>query len=69
MFSDSCLTSTFYLDSLLTSILNQVHIPIDSISKQPKGLTYVKFKQPSSTLAAHETLDKSPSGDDCCMFF
>ena len=58
MFSDSYLTSTLYLDPLLTSILTQVHIPIDSISKQPKGLAYVKFKQPSSALAAYDALDK-----------
>jgi len=49
---------SFFLDSLLTSILTQVHIPIDPVSKQPKGLGYVKFKQPPSALTAYEALDK-----------
>ncbi|KAI6143210.1 hypothetical protein BKA82DRAFT_4183819 [Pisolithus tinctorius] len=38
--------------------IEQVHIPIDTVSKQPKGLAYVRFKQPSSALAAYEALDK-----------
>ncbi|KAI6024397.1 hypothetical protein EDC04DRAFT_2724589 [Pisolithus marmoratus] len=38
--------------------IEQVHLPIDRVSKQPKGLAYVKFKQPSSALAAYEALDK-----------
>ncbi|KAG0699594.1 hypothetical protein DFH29DRAFT_935916 [Suillus ampliporus] len=36
----------------------QVHIPIDSSSKQSKGLAYVTFKQPMSALSAYEALDK-----------
>ncbi|OAX34701.1 RNA-binding domain-containing protein, partial [Rhizopogon vinicolor AM-OR11-026] len=36
----------------------QVHIPVDSLSKQSKGLAYVTFKQPTSALSAYETLDK-----------
>ncbi|KAG1750420.1 uncharacterized protein EDB91DRAFT_1107297 [Suillus paluster] len=35
-----------------------VHIPIDSLSKQSKGLAYVTFKQPASALSAYEALDK-----------
>ncbi|KAI5991208.1 hypothetical protein EDD15DRAFT_2169533 [Pisolithus albus] len=38
--------------------IDQVHLPIDSISKQPKGFAYIKFKQPSSALAAYQALDK-----------
>ncbi|KAG1751710.1 hypothetical protein EDB19DRAFT_1673095 [Suillus lakei] len=37
----------------------QVHIPIDSLSKQSKGLAYVTFKQPTSALSAYEALDKT----------
>ncbi|KAH7882733.1 hypothetical protein F5I97DRAFT_1907901 [Phlebopus sp. FC_14] len=36
----------------------QVHIPLDSVSKQSKGLAYVKFAQSSSALTAYEALDK-----------
>ncbi|KAF8549405.1 hypothetical protein OG21DRAFT_1470054 [Imleria badia] len=36
----------------------QVHIPLDPVSKQPRGLAYVTFAQPSSALAAYEGLDK-----------
>lgn len=36
----------------------QVHIPLDPVSKQSKGLAYVTFVQPSSALAAYEGLDK-----------
>jgi RNA recognition motif-containing protein len=43
---------------LLTTFFSQVHIPIDSISKQPKGLAYATFKQPTSALSAYEALDK-----------
>ncbi|OJA12467.1 hypothetical protein AZE42_10513, partial [Rhizopogon vesiculosus] len=35
-----------------------VHIPVDSLSKQSKGLAYVTFKQPTSALSAYEALDK-----------
>ncbi|KAI6118428.1 hypothetical protein F5141DRAFT_1194724 [Pisolithus sp. B1] len=38
--------------------IDQVHLPIDSISKQPKGFAYIKFKQPSSAVAAYVALDK-----------
>lgn len=37
----------------------QVHIPIDRLSKQSKGLAYVTFKQPTSALSAYEALDKT----------
>lgn len=36
----------------------QVHIPLDPVSKQSKGLAYVTFVLPSSALSAYETLDK-----------
>ncbi|KAI9457851.1 hypothetical protein HD554DRAFT_2141462 [Boletus coccyginus] len=36
----------------------QVHIPLDPVSRQSKGLAYVTFVQPSSALAAYEGLDK-----------
>ncbi|KAH7925005.1 RNA-binding domain-containing protein [Leucogyrophana mollusca] len=36
----------------------QVHLPLDSLSKQPKGLAYVTFAQPASALSAYEALDK-----------
>lgn len=36
----------------------QVHIPLDPVSRQSKGLAYVTFVQPSSALSAHEALDK-----------
>ncbi|KAG2125739.1 hypothetical protein DEU56DRAFT_873032 [Suillus clintonianus] len=39
--------------------VDQVHIPIDSMSKQPKGLAYVTFKQPTSALSAYEALDNT----------
>ncbi|KAG2133823.1 uncharacterized protein EDB93DRAFT_1173636 [Suillus bovinus] len=37
----------------------KVHMLMDSFSKKPKGLAYVTFKQPTSALSAHETLDKT----------
>ncbi|KAG8215452.1 hypothetical protein J3R82DRAFT_9068 [Butyriboletus roseoflavus] len=36
----------------------QVHIPLEPVSRQSKGLAYVTFVQPSSALAAYEGLDK-----------
>ncbi|KIJ64334.1 hypothetical protein HYDPIDRAFT_112328 [Hydnomerulius pinastri MD-312] len=36
----------------------QVHIPLDPVSRQSKGLAYVTFAQSSSALAAYEALDK-----------
>ncbi|KAG2129499.1 hypothetical protein DEU56DRAFT_956732 [Suillus clintonianus] len=39
--------------------VDQVHISIDSLSKQPKGLAYVTFEQPTSALSAYEALDKT----------
>lgn len=36
----------------------QVHIPLDPVSRQSKGLAYATFVQPSSALAAYEELDK-----------
>jgi len=38
--------------------LLKVHIPLDPLSKQSKGLAYVTFIQPSCALAAYEALDK-----------
>ncbi|KAG1861131.1 hypothetical protein DFJ58DRAFT_777779 [Suillus subalutaceus] len=37
----------------------QVHIVIDRLSKQSKGVAYVTFKQPTSALLAYEALDKT----------
>jgi RNA recognition motif-containing protein len=36
----------------------QVHVPVNSLSKQSKGLAFVTFKQPTCALSAYETLDK-----------
>ncbi|KIJ13743.1 hypothetical protein PAXINDRAFT_170284, partial [Paxillus involutus ATCC 200175] len=36
----------------------QVHVPLDRVSKQSKGLAYVTFAQSSSALSAYEALDK-----------
>ncbi|KAF7421208.1 Multiple RNA-binding domain-containing protein 1 [Pleurotus ostreatus] len=36
----------------------QVHIPLDSLTKQSKGLAYVTFRQSSCALAAFEALDR-----------
>ncbi|KAF4586102.1 Multiple RNA-binding domain-containing protein 1 [Pleurotus pulmonarius] len=36
----------------------QVHIPLDSLTKQSKGLAYVTFRQSSCALAAYEALDR-----------
>ncbi|KII90259.1 hypothetical protein PLICRDRAFT_40464 [Plicaturopsis crispa FD-325 SS-3] len=38
--------------------ISQVHVPLDPVSKQPKGLAYVTFAQPSCAVAAYEALDK-----------
>ncbi|KAG6336749.1 hypothetical protein ID866_2354 [Astraeus odoratus] len=38
--------------------IEQVHIPIDSLSKQSKGFAYIKFRQSSCALTAYEALDK-----------
>lgn len=45
------------LSSVLITYL-QVHIPIDSKTKQPKGLAYVSFAQATAALSAYEALDK-----------
>jgi multiple RNA-binding domain-containing protein 1 len=47
------------LKSLLTIHFIKVHIPLDSLTKQSKGLAYVTFAKPSCALAAYETLDKT----------
>ncbi|KAL6308826.1 hypothetical protein BKA93DRAFT_822110 [Sparassis latifolia] len=39
--------------------VSQVRIPLDPVTKQPKGLAYVSFLQPASALAAYEVLDKT----------
>lgn len=37
----------------------QVHIPLDPLSKQSKGLAFVTFTDPSCATQAHEELDKT----------
>ncbi|KAF5381861.1 hypothetical protein D9757_008340 [Collybiopsis confluens] len=37
----------------------KVHIPLDPATKQPKGLAYVTFRNPSDAVGAYETLDKT----------
>ncbi|KAL5520301.1 hypothetical protein ACEPAG_9515 [Sanghuangporus baumii] len=39
--------------------LSQVHIPLDPVSKSPKGIAFVKFKDPSCAVRAYEELDKT----------
>jgi multiple RNA-binding domain-containing protein 1 len=39
-------------------LLPQVHIPLDSVTKQVKGVAYVTFGQPSSAITAYEALDR-----------
>ena len=36
-----------------------MHIPLDSLTKEPKGVAYVTFAHPPSALAAYEALDKT----------
>lgn len=36
----------------------QTHIPLDSVTKTPKGLGYVTFADPENAVAAFETLDR-----------
>ncbi|KAJ6560260.1 hypothetical protein B0H19DRAFT_945470 [Mycena capillaripes] len=38
--------------------ISQVHIPLDTASKQPKGVAYVTFAQAANALAAYESLDR-----------
>ncbi|RDB18321.1 Multiple RNA-binding domain-containing protein 1 [Hypsizygus marmoreus] len=38
--------------------ISQVHIPVDALTKQPKGVAYVTFAQATSALAAYEALDR-----------
>ncbi|CAA7263983.1 unnamed protein product [Cyclocybe aegerita] len=38
--------------------ISQVHIPLDSTTKQHKGVAYVTFARPANALAAYEALDK-----------
>ncbi len=42
----------------LISSQSQVHIPVDSLTKQPKGLAYVTFKAAADAVSAYEALDK-----------
>ena len=35
-----------------------MHIPIDKVSKEPKGVAYVAFASSASALSAFESLDK-----------
>lgn len=35
-----------------------MHIPLDPVSKQPKGVAYVTFANPTNAVAAYEALDK-----------
>jgi multiple RNA-binding domain-containing protein 1 len=39
-------------------LLLQVHTPLDSVTKQPKGVAYVTFAQPSNAVTAYEALDR-----------
>ncbi|KAL5525252.1 MRD1 [Sanghuangporus sanghuang] len=39
--------------------LAQVHIPLDPVSKSPKGIAFVKFRDPSCAVRAYEELDKT----------
>jgi RNA recognition motif-containing protein len=36
----------------------QIHIPLDSVTKQAKGIAYVSFAQPSNAISAYEALDR-----------
>lgn len=36
----------------------QVHLPLDPVTKQHKGIGYVTFVQPSSAASAYEALDR-----------
>ncbi|KAI0270676.1 hypothetical protein BC834DRAFT_841474 [Gloeopeniophorella convolvens] len=38
--------------------VSQVHLPIDSVTKQPKGLAFVAYAQPPDALAAFKALDR-----------
>ncbi|KAJ7265431.1 hypothetical protein B0H12DRAFT_1100717 [Mycena haematopus] len=38
--------------------ISQVHIPVDPVSKQSKGVAYVTFAQAANALAAYENLDR-----------
>ncbi|KAF8809936.1 hypothetical protein BYT27DRAFT_6509543 [Phlegmacium glaucopus] len=38
--------------------ISQIHSPLDSATKQRKGLAYVTFARPAQALAAYEALDK-----------
>ncbi|KAJ7506616.1 hypothetical protein B0H11DRAFT_237636 [Mycena galericulata] len=38
--------------------ISQVHIPLDPVSKQSKGVAYVTFAQAANALAAYESLDR-----------
>ncbi|KAI0053501.1 RNA-binding domain-containing protein [Auriscalpium vulgare] len=38
--------------------LSQVHIPIDHLTKEPRGLAYVSFAEACDALTAYEALDK-----------
>ncbi|KAJ7849818.1 hypothetical protein B0H14DRAFT_3085978 [Mycena olivaceomarginata] len=40
--------------------ISQVHIPLDPVSKQSKGVAYVTFAQAASALQAYQTLDRKP---------
>lgn len=36
----------------------QVHIPLDSLTRQPKGLAYVTFAKSQDAVAAYEAVDR-----------
>ncbi|KAK7046017.1 Multiple RNA-binding domain-containing protein 1 [Paramarasmius palmivorus] len=38
--------------------ISQVHIPLDPVTRQSKGLAYVTFVQPTDAAAAYEALDR-----------
>ena len=35
-----------------------MHIPLDAVTKNPKGMAYVTFAKPEDALSAYEALDK-----------
>ncbi|CCM02940.1 uncharacterized protein FIBRA_05055 [Fibroporia radiculosa] len=39
--------------------VSNIHIPLDAVTKQPKGLAYVTFARPAQALSAFEALDRT----------
>ncbi|KAI9456134.1 hypothetical protein BJY52DRAFT_1204852 [Lactarius psammicola] len=40
--------------------VSQIHIPIDSVTKEPKGIAFVTYAQSQDALAAFRAMDKKP---------